>query len=151
MLWRGWRAPVAGHVVEDGAHLVQHAVALGKVSPLLERYPRALVLSIAALDLLVDALLDFALQDAGARGLVVVGHLEDVRGIDPVVGAPAHDMVAVDIALIHGDLESVSATSHTDAVPQAALQPCRCRKQEAHYAHCCMLPSRFCHLALQAF
>lgn len=60
-----------------------------------------LVFAITSLDLLVYAFLDFSLEDAGAGGLVVVGYLEDVRRVDPVVAAAAHDMVAIDVELIH--------------------------------------------------
>lgn len=125
-------ASVAGDIVEDGPHLVEDAVALGKMAALFEGDPGALVLAIAALDLLVHALLHFALEDAGARRLVVVGHLEDVGGVDPVVGAAAHDMVAVDIALVDGDLGSVSGLSQASGVADA---------------RCCMSPSRSCHQA----
>lgn len=57
----------------------------------------------------MHALLDFALEDAGSGRLVVVGDLEDVGSVDPVVGAPAHYMVARDIALVHWHLGQVSA------------------------------------------
>ena len=113
MLGRRWRAPVTGDVVEDGAHLVQNTIPLCQMSPLLEGYPCALVFTISTLDLLVHALLDFALKDTGTRRLVVVGYLEDVSGVDPVVGATAHDMVAVDIALVDGNLQFVSALSQS--------------------------------------
>ena len=113
MLGRRRRAAVARDIVEDGAHLVQDAVALCQMASLLQRYPCALVFAITTLDLFVHALLDFALEDAGSRRLVVVGYLEDVGRVDPVVGAAAHDMVAVDIALVDGDLQAgfVSASS----------------------------------------
>jgi hypothetical protein len=74
MLGRRRWTPVTRHIVEDGAHLVQHAVALCKLAPLLERYPCPLVLSISALHLLVHSLLHFALEDAGSGWLVVVGN-----------------------------------------------------------------------------
>ena len=79
MLGRRWRAPVTRDVVEDGAHLVQHTIPLCQMSPLLEGYPCALVFTISTLDLLVHALLHFALEDPRSRGLVVVGNLENVR------------------------------------------------------------------------
>jgi hypothetical protein len=120
MLRRRRWAPVARHIVEDGSHLVQHAVALGQVAPLLERYPCALVLSIAALHLLVHALLHFALEDAGPGGLIVVGYLEDMGSVDPVVGAPSHNMVAVDIAFVDRDLRCVSSLSQTARCVQPA-------------------------------
>jgi hypothetical protein len=36
-----------------------------------------------------------------------------VSGVDPVVSATAHDMVAVDIALVDGNLQFVSALSQS--------------------------------------
>lgn len=107
---RRWTT-VAGYVVEDGSHLVQHTVALSKVAPLLERDPCPLVLSISALHLLMHTFLDFALQDTGAGGLVVVGNFQNVCRIDPVVSATAHDMVTVDVALINRNLRYVSLLS----------------------------------------
>lgn len=124
--WR--RASVAGDVVEDGAHLVEDAVALCQVAAFLERNPCALVLSIAALDLLVDAFLDLALEDTGARRLVVLGYLEDVGSIDPVVCATAHDMVAVDIALVDGDLGNMvsgRASWQSHGVGRTYIAVCR--------------------------
>lgn len=121
MFRRRWWAPVTGDVVEDGAHPVQHIVALSQSAAIFQRNPGALVLSIAALHLLVDALLDLALEDAGAGGLVVVGHLEDMGRIDPVVGAASHDMVAIDVAFINGHLRDVSTLSQSGRSAQAAL------------------------------
>ena len=79
MLGRGRGAAVARHEVEDGAHLLEHAVALGQHPAIFQRDPGALVLAVAALHLLVHALLHFALEDPRSRGLVVVGNLENVR------------------------------------------------------------------------
>jgi len=117
---RGW-APVARHVVEDGSHLVQDAVALGKVAPLLERYPCSLVLSVSALHLLVHAFLHFALEDTGSGRLVIFGDLQDVGSVDPVVGAASHDMVAVDIAFVDRDLQWVSSLSQAASYAQAVI------------------------------
>jgi hypothetical protein len=75
MLRRRRRTPVARDVVKDGAHLMQHTVALRQMTTFLERYPCALVLSISALHLLMHALLHLALQDACSRRLVIVGNL----------------------------------------------------------------------------
>lgn len=57
----------------------------------------------------MDALLDLTLEDAGAGGLVVVCYFEDVRCVDPVVGAAPHDMVAGHIEFVHGNLSMPSA------------------------------------------
>lgn len=113
MLGRRRRAPVAGYVVEDGAHLVQHPIPLRQMSPLLEGDPSALVFAIATLHLLVHALLHFALEDTGSGGLIVVGYLEDVGSVDPVVCPAAHDMIAVHIALVDGDLGCVSGERYS--------------------------------------
>lgn len=53
--------------------------------------------AVASLDLLVVALLDVSLEDAGSGRLVEAGSLEDVGGIDPVVGLAPHDMFAFGI------------------------------------------------------
>ena len=68
---------------------------------------RTLVLSVAALDLLVDIFLDFTLEDAGPRRLVEAGSFKNVGRIDPVVMAPAHDMffeVGAKLVLPHWNL-----------------------------------------------
>lgn len=63
-----------------------------------------LVLSISTLNLLVHAFLHLPLQDSGSRRLVVFGYLKDVRRIDPVVLASAHDMVPFDRVFVDGNL-----------------------------------------------
>ena len=64
----------------------------------------ALELSISTLNLLVRALLDFPLQNPRASGLVEVGDLEDVGRIDPVVFTLPHNMLAIDVQLVNGNL-----------------------------------------------
>lgn len=156
MLGRWGRALVTGDVIEYGSHFLQHAVSLSQTAPLFERYPCALVFAIATLDLLVHALLHLALEDAGSRRLVIVGYLEDVRSVDPVVGTAAHDMVAVDIALVDGDLRRVSAGggrrvgghSMVHGSAEGTLSGLAAAGRNAHY---CMSPNRSCHLAPGAF
>lgn len=114
MLGRRRRSLVSRHKVKDCAHLLQHLIALRQDLAILERDPCALILPIPTLDLLMDALLDFALEDAGSSRLIVVGDLEDVGSVDPVVGAAAHYMVARNIALVHGDLHPVSQLALKD-------------------------------------
>lgn len=63
-----------------------------------------MVLAIAALDFFMHALLYLTLEDAGTSWLVKVGDLKNVRSIDPVVSAAAHDMIAFDIELVDWDL-----------------------------------------------
>lgn len=124
MLGCGWRRLVAWHEVKDGPHLVQHVVALGKLSAFGKRYPCScqlsdlshapficdlvsltLIFSVSTLDLLVYTLLHLALEDAGPARLVVVRDFQDVGSIDPVVGSASHTVVTFAIELIDGDLQ----------------------------------------------
>lgn len=74
----------------------------------------------------MNAFLDLTLQDTGAGRLIILGNLddmirtdncleqmktdlEDVSGIYPVVGPSAHYVVPLHIALVHRDLEGLSA------------------------------------------
>lgn len=52
--------------------------------------------------------LDLFLQHSGTGRLVEVRNLEDVRSVDPIVHSAAHDMIAVDIELVNGNLSRVS-------------------------------------------
>ena len=111
---RRW-TPVSGHILEDRAKAVIYTILYRKVFALWQWDPGSytarlsapdrlcktwvlstLVFSIPALHLLVDALLHFSLENSCPRGLVIIGHFQDVRRIDPVVGASAHDMVGSD-------------------------------------------------------
>lgn len=51
-----------------------------------------LILSISALHLFMHALLYLALQDTRADALLILGRLEDVSRIDPVIPPPSHDV-----------------------------------------------------------
>ena len=64
------------------------------------RYPLTLIFPIATLNLLVNAFLHLTLENPRPRGLVIVGYLQDVRRIDPVVGTASHDMMHADSVLI---------------------------------------------------
>jgi hypothetical protein len=108
MFRRRRRTSVSRYVVEDGQHLLEHAVALGQHAPVVQRHPGPLVLSVPALHFFVYAFLDFALEDSGTGRLVEVGDFEDVGRIDPVVGTAAHDVVAGDIELVDGDLQKLT-------------------------------------------
>jgi hypothetical protein len=64
-----------------------------------------LILAVATLYLLMHALLDLSLEDARADALLVLGGLEDVGRIDPVVSSPSHNMNAgFGRELVHRDL-----------------------------------------------
>lgn len=53
----------------------------------------------------MHSFLHFTLKNPGSGRLVVVGDLQDMSGIDPVVGPTAHNMVAVDIVFVDGHLQ----------------------------------------------
>ena len=91
----------------------------------LKRRP-TLIFAVSSLHLLMDAFLYFSLEDAGAGGLVVVGYLEDMRRIDPVVAATAHDMVAIDVELIYTVAVSVCADGdHGRLTGRSSMSRCR--------------------------
>lgn len=111
MLWRRRWTSITGDIVKDCPHPLQYTIALGEHATLLKRNPCSLVFAISTLDLFVYTFLDFPLKDACSCGFVVVGYLQDVGSIDPVVSATSHDMVAVHIALVDRNLAVVSARS----------------------------------------
>lgn len=59
-----------------------------------------LILAVASLHLLVRAFLHFPFEYTGSSRLVVVGDLEDMCGIDPIVRTSTHYMIATDIEFI---------------------------------------------------
>ena len=61
-----------------------------------------MVLAVAVLDFLVDALLDLSLQDTRSLRLVETDDLEDLGSIEPAVGTSPHDGDIVDDALVDG-------------------------------------------------
>jgi len=70
---------------------------------------RTLILSVAALDLLMHVLLYLTLEDPGSRRLVEACSLQDVCRVDPVIVAPAHDMflkVGSELELPHWYLDN---------------------------------------------
>lgn len=111
MLRRWWWTSVARYIVENGSHFVKDPIALSQMATLFEWYPGPLILSISTLHLLMHAFLNFALENAGTGGFVVVGNLQNMRRIDPIVGATSHDMVAINIAFVDWDLHLISSLS----------------------------------------
>ena len=69
---------------------------------------RTLIFPIASLHLLVHSLLHLSLQNPRTSRLVVVGDLENMRSVDPVIGASSHDMIATNIEFVHRDLTVIS-------------------------------------------
>lgn len=104
VFWR-WRRGhcSSGDVVEDGVQVVQDPELLCDLHGSFQRNPRTLILTIAPLDLFVDACLDVFLQDSCPLGLGKVGHLQDVGGVDPPVLFPAHHGGLWVDELVHGD------------------------------------------------
>jgi len=104
-VFRRWRrTPVTRLVVEDWSQFVEDSVALGQAATFGQRDPCALVFSIATLYFFMCSFLDFSLEDACAGWLVEIGDFENVCCVDPVVGAAAHDMVALDVELVDGNI-----------------------------------------------
>lgn len=78
-----------------------------------------LILAISSLDLFMDALLDFAFENACPCGLIESCEFKDMGRIDPVISSPSHDAFAVDLELIHRHLkkegrEAVRTTSQEE-------------------------------------
>lgn len=69
---------------------------------------QTLVFAVSTLHFLMNPLLHLPLQDTGSRRLVEVGYFKDMRRIDPVIRATAHDMVAFDIDFVDRHLVAVS-------------------------------------------
>lgn len=65
----------------------------------------------------MSSFLDFSFKNTCAGGLVEVGDFQDVGCVDPVVGATAHDMVALDIEFIDGH---IAVSSRVDAIVRHA-------------------------------
>ena len=123
MFRRRGRAPVSGDKVEDRAKLLVHSVLCRKIFPFGQWDPcpyaelplahafsilianvHTLIFPIPPLHLLMHPLLHLPLQNPRSRRLVIVSHFQDVRRVDPVVGAAAHDMVAVGVVFVDRDL-----------------------------------------------
>src|ERR1700750_1365273 len=90
---RRWTS-VSRHIVQNREQLRHNAIALRQIAAIRERDPGALVLSVSALDLFVNALLHLALEYAGAGGLVEASCFQDMCCIDPVIHFAAHDVHA---------------------------------------------------------
>jgi len=50
------------------------------------------------------SLLNFSFEDSSSCGFVILGDLEDMGSVDPVVDTAAHDMVAFDRIFVDWDL-----------------------------------------------
>lgn len=55
-------------------------------------HPLTLVFPVTSLNFLMHTFLYISLQYACSRGFVEVGHLQDMRSINPIIVAPTHDM-----------------------------------------------------------
>lgn len=117
MPWGRGRGDGARNKVEYGPQALEDIVLAGKLAGVLKRQIGACVaggersacaatsaksdgwstlkFAVASLDLLVVALLDVALKNAGPGGLVEGCGLQDMSGIYPVVGLTAHDMFSL--------------------------------------------------------
>lgn len=93
---------VLTHIVcEERSESLLDSVLAADLNTALERDPGALVFSVPALDLLMDACLDFLLQYLCALALVEAGDFEDLCRIQMAVVAAAHDRHFVGLHLVH--------------------------------------------------
>jgi hypothetical protein len=67
-----------------------------------------LVFAITSLDFFMYPLLHLSFKNASPGWLVVLGDFENVCSVDPIVGSPPHDMIAIAIVFIHRHLVVVS-------------------------------------------
>lgn len=67
-----------------------------------------LIFAIAALDLLMNSFLDFALEYSRSGRLVKAGNLQNMGCIYPVVGSASHNMITCDLELINRHLYCLS-------------------------------------------
>lgn len=75
-----------------------------------------LIFAITALHLLMNSLLYLSLQNPGARRFVVIGDLQDVCRIYPVIGSPAHDMIVLHVELVHRHIAVRSAVNLSEII-----------------------------------
>lgn len=94
-------------ILEDESESVVDVVSAGELFSRFQGDPCALVFAISTLNLLVDVLLDLALEDASAGRFIEASTLEDMSGIDPIVYFAAHHMfleLRAKLVLIDGNL-----------------------------------------------
>lgn len=89
-----------GDVRGDRLKKVLDLVSFGKFDRNVERDPGALVLAVSSLNFLVNALLDFALENTRSLRFVKTDNFEDLSGIEPAIRASAHDGDIVDDAFV---------------------------------------------------
>lgn len=68
---------------------------------------RTLVFAITALYLLMYSLLYLPFKDPCSRGLVKSSRLQDMCGIDPIIGSPSHHTLAIDLEFKYRGLNSI--------------------------------------------
>jgi hypothetical protein len=95
-------AAILSHVVcKERTEDFFNTILSAELQTLLKLYPRALVLSVSALHLLVFADQDLFLQDLCPLSLLYAGYFQDLCGIQPAVIATTHDCDAIDFHFIH--------------------------------------------------
>jgi hypothetical protein len=73
-----------------------------------------LIFAIATLNLLMDAFLDLLFENSRSCRFIIAGNLQNVGGIDPVVGSSSHDMVGRKFQLVDWNLqENVSKRTYS--------------------------------------
>lgn len=113
---RRWEGVCLGHdcVRREVARLREESKFLSgySISLLLfhhgHRLRLTLIFAISTLYLFMDTLLHFSLKNSGSRRFVVIGSLQDMCSIDPVVGASPHNIIAIGIVFVDRHLPIVS-------------------------------------------
>lgn len=110
----------ARNEIKERSQLAEDAIAFCKHSSFVQRDPSTwvvmrkaleerrlkptLILSVTPLDLFMDTFLNLSFQYPCPSGLVVVCYFENMRCVDPIILATAHDMIPAHIEFIHWDL-----------------------------------------------
>jgi hypothetical protein len=110
---------VLPHAPEGPKYLQQLANFLISAPPV-----NTLIFAITTLNLFMQLLLDFSLQDTGPRRFIEACSFQDMRRIDPIVMATAHYMfleIRTKLEFIDGNLQK-SATLAQDGWMQRATE-----------------------------
>lgn len=124
MLWRRWWGDISWDIVEYRLQLLVDTILLCQLLPQLQRYPSTcgasdmawkravsvstLVFPVSTLHLFMEGLLNLPFQNPGSRWLIKVGDFENLRCIYPAISSATHNVILIDVELIHRNLKPVS-------------------------------------------
>lgn len=117
---------IARFVVKNRQQLFQAASPLSQHAAISKRYPsayiiagvngvnredvildlkkRTLIFAITSLHFLMRVFLNLSFQNSRTSRFVELGNFQNMRGVDPIVGSSTHNMVAINIILVYGNL-----------------------------------------------